>query len=124
MPFPTAQHVSFPSAFPKRHNTCLSQVPFPTAQPFPKAQLAGLFFTLSLAERQTGNLRIPNIGFTRLGIKPKSVAPKVDALTTRPFELILFIVENSKFQISILCGFCNPDILACAEIYGLSVMSQ
>ena len=33
------------------------------------------------------NTNFEVIGLTRLGIKPKSTAPKADALTTRPSEL-------------------------------------
>ena len=39
------------------------------------------------------------IGLTQLGIKPESAAPKVNALTTRPFELLsqrLLRLGNTK----------------------------
>ena len=36
------------------------------------------------------NTNFKVIGLTRLEIKPKSTAPKVDALTTQPSELLKF----------------------------------
>ena len=66
MPFLTAQQVNLPA--------CSSHCPFN-------------------AERQARKLVNTNfkvIGLTRLGIKPKSTAPEVDALTTRPSELLKF----------------------------------
>ena len=63
---------------------CLSQLT--------TSKLAGLFFPLSLlwwaSSRIAVNTNFKVIGLTRLGIKPKSTAPKADALTTRPFELL------------------------------------
>ena len=65
MPFPTALQVNLPA--------CSPHCPLN-------------------AERQAGKLRVPIfkvIGLTRLGIKPTSTAPEVDAFTTRPSELFM-----------------------------------
>ena len=46
------------------------------------------------------------IGLTRLGIKPESSAPEADALTTPPYELLIY----STIIFIILRMFTNPEI--------------
>ena len=67
MSFPTAQQVNLPA--------CSSHCSFN-------------------AERQAGeavNTNFKVIGLTRLGIKPKSIAPEANALTTRPSEYVVIM---------------------------------
>ena len=44
------------------------------------------------------NTNVKVIGLTRLGIKPEFTAPKTDALTTWPSELLTFIVFFPGFD--------------------------
>ena len=48
------------------------------------------------------NINFKVIGLTRLGIKPESTAPEVDALTTRPSELYFLISTVSKKNLTVL----------------------
>ena len=64
-------------------------VPFPTAQ---QVNCRLVHFTLSFpcqtSNREAVNTNFKVIGLTRLGIKSKSTAPEVDALTPGPSELL------------------------------------
>ena len=54
------------------------------------------------------------IGMTRLGSKPKSIAPEADALTTRPSEPLL------NFVVQLVVLYCNSQ-QACITHYFLSL---
>ena len=44
----------------------------------------------NVSSRETVNTKFKVIGLTRLGIKPESTAPEVDAPTTRPSKLLKY----------------------------------
>ena len=48
------------------------------------------------------NINFKVIDLTRLGIKPKSRAPKTDALTTRPSELFNCHLSSTKLFFAVL----------------------
>ena len=50
------------------------------------------------------NTNVKVIGLTRLGIKPKSTVPEADALTTRPFEPLKFVMS---FEIKVTVAFSS-----------------